>query len=1352
MVGSTRAELASSGLEGSSFASAFPNGQRGAYSGSHIDRLGSFRESLESRLMASGPMASRNAAASADVSLVTQFMSLEPFPTNELKNVRSGELRRVLGISVEDHSFGSLQSKPLPPISWDELKRFRGNVEETRCRAKERGKSLQNSLVKLDKVRNIVSKKRQRSGNQFNEKSSSSNLLKIGSQMHQNPPDFVGQRVEERTKNGVLNKRIRSSIAEVRASLPCTLQPEGQNNLPMRQGSMLDKDKNKLIDKDKNMLRACNGYPVSTDDKMPGLPAGSEGWDKKNKRKRSVGTMVNRPPPDGDREHKQATQQKPSYESRPRSGDGLCFRTESPNGSIGSNRMDGSSQVSGGGSRIIPRNDLSNESLSNDRKERFFGLDKERTSSKGSNKVNMCDDAQVGTQSPLTKGKAARAPRTGSGIVINMPSFPCSSGGIDGLEHPSLSNKVLPLTGASNRKRPLPTGSSSPPVAARWGGTRREKISRTRRANVVSPVSNLDDTQNEGSAASDFGAKLSSMDSSGISNRGIPNNFQLNSKPDNVSSPAAPSESEESGALESKSKAKGIGNSQFENGTVNVAHRTATFGFPTKKNKVLAGEEIGDGVRRQGRSGRGSMQSRVCIQLSKEKLESSDAAKPLKSGRLISDKTESRIGRPSSKKASDRKGSTRPVQVINGGSSDLAGESDDDHEELLAAAKYVRRNGCLEHSGPFWKKIEPIFASVSSEDFGLLKHQINIAKEIDGSFSGIVDADYTAENASQAVPSPMSQQFSQTNLVGLKKCDGTACSADEQKPFKATSGEGTERLFNRRIPLLHKLLSAFILEDGSDMIDNNVKRGDRSLQFSSDCSAYGECGSDLTSYKLELDNDLGSQTSCNGFSSSGSTFRCPSMFISGEELLQENDDLAHPANQEIGTLCELELHKSNNQEEMNMALSGTSPHQCQYEHMSLDDRILLELQSIGIYPDAETDLAGEYGNEVDEAVSELRIRLYQQVKEKKNQLCKLEKAIQAQKECEMRNLDQLAMDKLVEMAYTKLMAGGGRASHKGGASKISKPLAMAFAKRTLARCRKYEETGQSCFGEPFYRDVLFSEPVHNIEAKNIDGITSGIASNVHVELHTCEPASRVSASGLSSNVIERNGASHKIDRSRMDPHQGLTQFSEQPVVRNDPISNRGKKREVLLDDVVSGAASRAAPNFSSTLAGCVKWKKTDNDHSIDPLTKNSAPKDGSPSQSTGRGERKTKAKPKQKIAQLSTSGNGLGRITEKTIMLSSMQDSCENLNPGSSKLNADVELAGSSNAQDLSKEIEDNIFTNLPLQGIDSIDGLDVTDGLGGQGQDIGSWLNVDDDALQDNDLVGLEIPMDDLSELKLNF
>lgn len=39
---------------------------------------------------------------------------------------------------------------------------------------------------------------------------------------------------------------------------------------------------------------------------------------------------------------------------------------------------------------------------------------------------------------------------------------------------------------------------------------------------------------------------------------------------------------------------------------------------------------------------------------------------------------------------------------------------------------------------------------------------------------------------------------------------------------------------------------------------------------------------------------------------------------------------------------------------------------------------------------------------------------------------------------------------------------------------MAKQAALAFVKRTLDRCHKYEETGTSCFSETIYRDILLS--------------------------------------------------------------------------------------------------------------------------------------------------------------------------------------------------------------------------------------------------------------------------------------
>nr|GEW97725.1 hypothetical protein [Tanacetum cinerariifolium] len=41
-------------------------------------------------------------------------------------------------------------------------------------------------------------------------------------------------------------------------------------------------------------------------------------------------------------------------------------------------------------------------------------------------------------------------------------------------------------------------------------------------------------------------------------------------------------------------------------------------------------------------------------------------------------------------------------------------------------------------------------------------------------------------------------------------------------------------------------------------------------------------------------------------------------------------------------------------------------------------------------------------------------------------------------------------------------------------------------------------------------------------------------------------------------------------------------------------------------------------------------------------------------------------------------------------------------------------------------------------------------DAYGEQSLDVDSWLNIDDTILHDDDFIGLEIPMDDLSDIKM--
>lgn len=138
MVGNPRSELASSITEGSSLTAAFCNGQRGSYSGASLERSGSFRESIDSRVLSSGVGGNKTISpvTSAETPSPSQVLILDFLSLGDQKYPRAGELRRVIGVSLEDHSFGVVQSKPLTPAAAEELKRFKASVSETTSKAR----------------------------------------------------------------------------------------------------------------------------------------------------------------------------------------------------------------------------------------------------------------------------------------------------------------------------------------------------------------------------------------------------------------------------------------------------------------------------------------------------------------------------------------------------------------------------------------------------------------------------------------------------------------------------------------------------------------------------------------------------------------------------------------------------------------------------------------------------------------------------------------------------------------------------------------------------------------------------------------------------------------------------------------------------------------------------------------------------------------------------------------------------------------------------------------------------------------------------------------------------------------
>lgn len=1307
MAGSVRFEMSSASPEELAFAGSYPNGLRGNYPGASLDRSGSFREGSESRMFSSGGCTPRGSASSTgNLPPLPQCLMLDPITMADQKCPSLGELRRVLGVSfggtAEDNAFGTAHLKPHPPVATEELKWVKTSVLDASNKARVRAKRLDESIDKLNRYCEALNlKKQQRNEFITNERSGGSNLPKMGAQMNRNSSDLMNQRLEDRTKTVVMNRRVRSSVTEIRA--------EGRSNMLTRQPVVMGKDR--------DMLRGEGSDVV--EEKIRRLPAGGEAWDKKMKRKRSVGTVFSRPM-DGDAELKRNLHHKPADEPGPQASDAQGFRSGSFNGGNGINKLDSNSLSANANARVVLKNELDKVSLSRDL---MAGLSKERLGSKGNNKLNVREDSQIPSPTPVTKGKASRAPRNGPITASNSsPSFPRTSGTPEGWEQPATVNKNHSISGAINRKRPMPTGSASPPMA-QWVGQRPQKISRTRRSNLVSPVSNHDELQipSEGYSPSDAGARLNSFGTNGLLQKSVSNcAHQIRVKQEIVSSPARLSESEESGAgenRESRLKEKGPGGGEVDDRAATAVQNTGSSLLPTKKNKLLNKEEIGVGVRRQGRSGRGSSISRASTVATREKLETPASTKPLKSMRPGSERNGSKSGRPPLKKLSDRKAFACPGHISTNGSPDFAGESGDDREELLAAAAFACNSRNFACSSPFWKKMEPIFGPVSLEEASYLKEQLICMEEKDecmslmfGNGSNVTGDIVREENfASKTLASGSKERNLQDHIQN--------------------GGISRGRLDSERMkkvpPLYQRVLSALIMEDEIEDFEKDIDWRTMSLQYNRDVSSTATCASINVEPRNRVGIQFANETNLGPHLNQCSVDSLPCNGTSGFANATGicNQILAD----DLSKVDFAVLHSGSG------LFPAFSENGCPYEQMSLEDRLLLELQSVDLYQETVPDLSDGDDEAIDQDIVGLEKLLHQQVDGKKKQLNKFIKAIEESMDIERRRRDQVAMDKLVESAYRKLLATRGSIASKYKIAKVPKHVAVAYTKRTLARCRKYEENGISCFNEPALRDVIFAAPLHggNAEPMKCDGLSLPPENqNSHQE-----PV----VSG-SSNWAERHDHLNKYGRDSDGTFGSLTHRSAKDYAKNGPIFYRGKKKEVLLDDV--GSPSLKAASNPGTMLGRAKGKRSERERDKDVSARNSVAKAGRQSLGNNKGERKTKTKPKQKTAQLSTSGNGL---------VSNVASASGFIEVGGNSNNRKREVGpvryndNYEGPTETKKQID---CANMQLNELDSIE-LGVDNDLDGN-QDLSTWLNFDEDGLQDHIAEGLDIPMDDLSDLNM--
>ncbi|KAA8544238.1 hypothetical protein F0562_022250 [Nyssa sinensis] len=1246
---------------------------------------------------------------SPDVPPLPQCLPLESITLGNQKYTRSGELRRVLGVPLgstsEDHSFGIGHLKPPPPVATEELKNFKDSVQDASRKARDRVKMFHESIFKLDKYREALSsKKRQRIELLSNERSGRANLSKIGSQILRNPRDHATQKLEDKTKpvGLVLKKRIRTSMTDV-------IRADGRSTVVSRQQTVMEKEK--------DMLKAGSVGTIQIEEKIRRLSAGGEGWDRKMKRKRSIGAVGNRSI-NGDRDIKQAMHLKTSADAKLRSSDAQGFRSRSSPGMTGIDKLEESFEPANPNSSISLRNQLERVPSLRDR----ATISEERVGAKGNNKLNIHEENLAGSLGTMTKVKVSRASRSGSIMTVDSsPDVHPSSGTLEDWEQPTSGNKVPVLGVANNHKRPMTIGSSAPTMT-QWAGQRPHKILRTRRANLVSPVSNNDEAQisSQGNKTSNITSRISSHGTGELLLASCSGNVnpKLKMKLENVSSPVGLSEGEESGGRQNKLKEEGAD----------------------------TGEAAG-----QGRIGRFFPSTKPAVTPMREKLENLPRTRPLQNMRRGSDKNKSKSGRPPMKKLTDRKTSSRAGHMLNSGSADFTGESDDDREQLLAAAKSARNASYLACSGPFWKKMEYIFASVSSQDASCLKQQLSLAEELNESLSQMFGDGYNTMSV-----------LMHKEVPGCS--DGRRESCSNQEPDKSDAFCGAfdmGRRLDKVPPLYQRVLSALIEEDESEEFYHQNEGRNMSFQCASDDSHCGSCNhidvelKDRDRMESEVESEVDLQTqkhclldrfSCNKSASSNThSNRSVSSSLCNNEQWQADDGLSCS---DAGLLTGIYQNDLGVPHSSQINVSGISS--CQYQMMCLDDRLLLELQSIGLYPETMPDLS-EGEERINQDILKLQEDLYQQVGKLKKNLGKIDKAIEYGRDEERRNIDRVVMDQLVEMAYKKRMACRGNHSSKSVVRRVSKQVALAFVKRTLARCRKFEDTGRSCFSDAALQDVIFSVPSCNNEAKSVDCVGPRTASYRYNE--ACNPQAEAggSATVAVSSTLERHDTySDNLDRGSSDARLAISHPSEQAFSKHEAILSKGKKRELLLDDVVGSPSSKATTVIGCTHVGGVKGKRNERerDQNRDILTSNFVSGAGRSALASSRSERKSKAKPKQKTNHLSTPGNEFqGRFMEAMHPgRSAVHGLSQSVSAVSSKVTEEVGLPSPVNiARDSSKVAEEPAdFANLRPNELDFME-LNAPN-------ELDSLLNfddvVDDDGLQDHLSKGLSTPMDNLSDL----
>jgi len=686
MSSNLRSEQTSSNQDRSKLFAGYSNVQRNQFSSStSLGRSGSFRgNQQENWIPTAGTIPPVLTMPSHTESLpLSQVLSLIMLSLDDQKDARQVESRRVInapnGPPTEVSSFGTVQTKSLASVGPNELKQLKQSISEGHIRARGRKKFLGEAITKLDRYRpSLLPRRRSRSEILATGQPNSSLLgdqvaagkisYKPGptsskNQASSNSTDVGSRITDDRNKMAVPNKRVRTSSPDIRLGGRLN-----NANLPRPSG---------MPERERDFLKPRSSSLSQAEGRDCVLPPAKGCWEKLRMKGRRSGIKTDISSTSAingnkDREHKLGVQHKSNNESR---------ASENPG----------------------------------------FGL-------------IMHEESTA-----IIKGKTSQTPRSSSATsAISsqcvVRSLPIS----DGWEQRSCTNRTQFAPGLGNSKRPAQTISSSPPVK-KWVRQRPVKTARmARRIHSAPTAIQVDDRSfAEGFGYNDTaGCKGARPDSHAILGSGVAGRLSNckslvhgKAKTENLNSSTGLSER---GHLEGGDKSKSMDKS-MKNAVVGATFKQAdpslaTPVLPTNNSGLSSKESNRDGIRRQGRSRRGSVSARKRVCKVADKIDITSNTKQLRSTRMVFDKVETKPGQLLANiSSSDCKPLTRSRRTVNSGSSDLTGEMDDDHEEIVAAAEAATNTSNFACSGSFWKEMEHYFAVPTKDDIDYLKQYADYA-------------------------------------------------------------------------------------------------------------------------------------------------------------------------------------------------------------------------------------------------------------------------------------------------------------------------------------------------------------------------------------------------------------------------------------------------------------------------------------------------------------------------------------------------------------------------------------------------------------------------------------------------